>query len=57
MERRVARVRAHLFALPNKIGMTEAQYFIAQSVYQGWSLLAVVLTAAATIAATLNDIW
>jgi len=34
---------AHLFALPNKIGMTEAQYFIAQSVYQGWSLLAVVL--------------
>jgi hypothetical protein len=34
---------AHLFALPNKIGMTEAQYFIAQSIYQGWSLLAVVL--------------
>ena len=34
---------AHLFALPNKIGMIEAQYFIAQSVYQGWSLLAVVL--------------
>jgi hypothetical protein len=34
---------AHLFALPNKIGMTEAQYFIAQSAYQGWSLLALVL--------------
>jgi hypothetical protein len=34
---------AHLFSLPNKIGMTEAQYFIAQSIYQGWSLLSVVL--------------
>ena len=35
--------RRSLFALPNKIGMTEAQYFIAQSVYQGWSMLALVL--------------
>jgi hypothetical protein len=34
---------AHLFALPNKIGMTEARYFIAQSIYQGWSLLALML--------------
>jgi hypothetical protein len=34
---------AHLFALPNKIGMTEAQYFIAQSIYQGWAWLALVL--------------
>src|SRR6476620_3331996 len=34
---------AHLFSLPNKLDMTEAQYFIAQSIYQGWSLLSVVL--------------
>ena len=34
---------AHLFSLPNKIGMTEAQYFIAQSIYQGWSLLSLIL--------------
>jgi hypothetical protein len=34
---------AHLFALPNKIGMTEAQYFIAQSIYNGWALFGIVL--------------
>lgn len=34
---------AHLFALPNKIGMTQEQYLIAQSAYRGWALLAVVL--------------
>ena len=34
---------AHLFSLPNKIGMTEAQYFIAQSIYQGWALLGLIL--------------
>jgi hypothetical protein len=34
---------AHLFSLPNKIGMTEAQYFIAQSIYQGWGLLSLIL--------------
>jgi hypothetical protein len=34
---------AHLFSLPNKIGMTEAQYFIAQSIYQGWALLSLIL--------------
>src|SRR5438105_3131088 len=34
---------AHLFSLANKIGMTEAQYFIAQSIYQGWSLLSLIL--------------
>jgi hypothetical protein len=40
---------AHLFALPNKIGMTEAQYFIAQSVYQGWAWFSVVLIPAMLI--------
>src|SRR5437764_14136642 len=34
---------AHLFSLPNKIGMTEAQYFIAQSIYQGRALLSLIL--------------
>lgn len=34
---------AHLFSLPNKIGMTREQYFVAQSVYDGWALLSVVL--------------
>jgi multisubunit Na+/H+ antiporter MnhB subunit len=34
---------AHLFSLPNKIGMTREQYFVAQSVYDGWALLSVIL--------------
>ena len=36
---------AHLFSLPNKIGMTEAQYFIAQSIYQGWAWLSILIPA------------
>jgi hypothetical protein len=34
---------AHLFALPNKIGMTQEQYFVAQSIYRGWWLMALIL--------------
>jgi hypothetical protein len=34
---------AHLFALPNKIGMDRDSYFIAQSIYRGWSQFAYVL--------------
>ncbi len=34
---------ARLFALPNKIGMTQEQYFIAQAAYRGWALLGAVL--------------
>lgn len=34
---------AHLFALPNKIGMTQEHYFIAQNVYRGWALLSLIL--------------
>ena len=34
---------AHLFALPNKIGLTQDDYFVAQSLYRGWSLFGVVL--------------
>jgi len=34
---------AHLFALPNKINLAAEQYFIAQSIYRGWSLFGIVL--------------
>lgn len=34
---------AHVAALPNKIGMSEARYFIAQSIYNGWAWFGVVL--------------
>ncbi len=37
---------AHLFALPNKIGMPQADYFVAQGIYRGWALLGAVLIAA-----------
>lgn len=37
---------AHLFALPNKIGLGEADYFTTQQVYRGWAWLGVVLFAA-----------
>jgi hypothetical protein len=40
---------AHLFALPNKIGMTREQYFVAQSAYNGWALLSVILIPAMLI--------
>jgi hypothetical protein len=36
-------VGAHLFAMPNKIGMDEASYFVAQRVYDGWAWFGVVL--------------
>lgn len=39
-------VGAHLAALPNKIGMNEASYFIAQRIYDGWAWLGVVLIGA-----------
>lgn len=37
---------AHLFALPNKIGLDESSYFITQSIYRGWALLGIVLIGA-----------
>jgi hypothetical protein len=37
---------AHLFALPNKIHLSESNYFITQNVYRGWALLGIVLIAA-----------
>ena len=34
---------AHAFALPNKIGMSREDYFVAQQIYAGWNLFAIVL--------------
>jgi hypothetical protein len=36
-------VLAHLFALPNKIGMPGNEYFIAQKIYYGWAQFGYVL--------------
>ena len=46
---------AHLFALPNKIHLAEANYFVTQSVYRGWALFGIVLFGAvfANLALTL----
>ena len=37
---------AHLFALPNKIGLSQEAYFTVQGIYRGWALLGTVLFAA-----------
>jgi hypothetical protein len=37
---------AHLFELPNKIGLPEQHYFLVQSIYRGWALFGVVIIAA-----------
>jgi hypothetical protein len=34
---------AHLFALPNKINLSQHDYFVTQAVYNGWALFGVVL--------------
>ena len=34
---------AHLFVLPNKIILTESNYFVVQNIYRGWALFGVVL--------------
>jgi hypothetical protein len=34
---------AHLFALPNKIHLTQTDYFIVQSIYRGWALFGIAL--------------
>jgi hypothetical protein len=36
-------VGAHLFALPNKISLSEANYFVVQNIYRGWALFGIVL--------------
>jgi hypothetical protein len=42
----LAPVAAHLFALPNKIGLAQQPYFIVQGIYRGWALLGIVLLGA-----------
>lgn len=37
---------AHLLALPNKIGLSRDDYFVAQQIYRGWALLGVIVFAA-----------
>jgi len=34
---------AHLAALPNKMAMAQAAYFVAQQIYAGWALFGTVL--------------
>jgi hypothetical protein len=34
---------AHLFELPNKIGLPQEQYFVVQNIYRGWALFGFVL--------------
>lgn len=34
---------AHLFELPNKIGLPQEQYFVVQGLYRGWALFGIVL--------------
>jgi hypothetical protein len=38
---------AHLFALPNKIHLSESDYFVAQTIYRGWALFGIVVIGAA----------
>lgn len=46
---------AHLFALPNKLGLAAEQYMVVQGIYSGWSLFGLVLIPAilATLASAL----
>ena len=46
---------AHLFELPNKIGLPRDAYFIVQGIYAGWAWFGVVIIAA--IAANLALAW
>jgi uncharacterized membrane protein len=40
---------AHLFALPNKIFLSQEQYFVVQGIYRGWALFGVVLIGALVV--------
>jgi len=37
---------AHLFALPNRIGLDSARYFTVQGIYRGWSMFGFMLLGA-----------
>lgn len=40
---------AHLFALPNKIGLPRDAYFIVQGIYAGWAWFGIVIIAAIAV--------
>jgi hypothetical protein len=44
---------AHLFEMPNKLGLDSEQYFIVQQIYRGWALFGFVIIAAFVANATL----
>jgi hypothetical protein len=44
---------AHLFALPNKIGLSRDAYLTVQQIYRGWAFLGVVFFAALAVTAWL----
>jgi NAD(P)-dependent dehydrogenase (short-subunit alcohol dehydrogenase family) len=50
---------AHLAALPNKMAMVQAAYFVAQQIYAGWALFGIVLfgALAANLAHTIVLRW
>jgi len=37
---------AHLFALPNKIGLSKENYLIVQQIYRGWALSGIIIVLA-----------
>ena len=41
---------AHLFELPNKIGLPPEQYMIVQNIYRGWALFGIVVMTAPLLA-------
>ena len=43
---------AHFFELPNKIGLSQEEYFTVQTIYYGWAWFGIVLAGA--VAATLS---
>lgn len=47
---------AHLFALPNKIGLSRDAYFAAQQIYRGWALIGIA-PVAALVATTALVLW
>ncbi len=40
---------AHLFALPNKIGLSQEHYFVVQGIYRGWALFGFILIPAVIV--------
>ena len=50
---------AHVFALPNKIGLSQEEYFTVQAIYRGWAWFGIVLAGAlaanVSLAAALRD--